>query len=101
MSVSSLRSQVDRLCKEVADLDKKVSDETARATKERMFVSEAYASKAWTRHERRSALARALIEEGEYVLPARFDDTELLGLPPLSATLTCASSRPQRWWTSC
>lgn len=47
-----------------------------------MFISEAYASKAWTRHERRSALARALVEENEYVLPARFDDTELPGLPP-------------------
>jgi hypothetical protein len=47
-----------------------------------MFISEAYAAKSWTRHERRSALARALVEEDEYVLPARFDDTELPGLPP-------------------
>jgi hypothetical protein len=46
-----------------------------------MFISADYASKAWTRHERRSALARA-IEEDEYVLPARFDDTELAGLRP-------------------
>lgn len=47
-----------------------------------MFISAAYAAKPWTRHERRSALARALIEEGEYILPARFDDTQLPGLPP-------------------
>lgn len=47
-----------------------------------MFISAAYAAKRWTRHERRSALARALIEEGEYILPARFDDTELPGIPP-------------------
>lgn len=47
-----------------------------------MFVSAAYAAKKWTRHERRSALARAIEEEGEYILPARFDDTELPGLPP-------------------
>jgi hypothetical protein len=47
-----------------------------------MFVSAAYAAKSWTRHERRSALARALQEEGEYILPARFDDTELPGIPP-------------------
>ncbi len=47
-----------------------------------MFISEAYAAKSWTRHERRSALARALVERDEYVLPARFDDTELPGLPP-------------------
>jgi hypothetical protein len=47
-----------------------------------MFVSEAYAAKPWTRHERRAALARALVDDGEYVLPARFDDTELPGLRP-------------------
>ena len=46
-----------------------------------MFVSAEYAEKAWTRHERRSALARALDEE-DYVLPARFDDTELPGVRP-------------------
>jgi hypothetical protein len=46
-----------------------------------MFISADYAEKAWTRHERRSALARA-IQEDEYVLPARFDDTELPGFQP-------------------
>ena len=50
-----------------------------------MFISEAYAQKAWTRHERRSALARAIQEEHEYVLPARFDDTDLPGLQPTLA----------------
>lgn len=45
-----------------------------------MFISDDYADKAWTRHERRSA-----IEEDEYVLPARFDDTELPGLRPTIA----------------
>jgi hypothetical protein len=47
-----------------------------------MFISKDYAEKAWTRHERRSALARAIEEEGEYILPARFDDTELPGFRP-------------------
>ncbi len=47
-----------------------------------MFVSAAYAAKKWTRHERRSALARAIEEESEYILPARFDDTQLPGLLP-------------------
>jgi hypothetical protein len=46
-----------------------------------MFISADYAEKAWTRHERRSALARA-VEQDEYVLPARFDDTELPGFRP-------------------
>lgn len=47
-----------------------------------MFISAAYAAKPWTRLERRSALARALVEEGEYILPVRFDDTQLPGIPP-------------------
>jgi hypothetical protein len=46
-----------------------------------MFISADYAAKAWTRRERRSALARA-VEQDEYVLPARFDDTELPGFRP-------------------
>lgn len=46
-----------------------------------MFISADYAEKAWTRHERRSALARA-VQEDEYVLPARFDDTALPGFRP-------------------
>jgi hypothetical protein len=47
-----------------------------------MFVSTDYARKAWAVHERRCALARAIEEGGDYVLPARFDDTELPGLRP-------------------
>ena len=51
-----------------------------RATYVVMFISEAYATKAWTRHERRSALSRMLKEENEYILPVRFDDTPIPGL---------------------
>jgi hypothetical protein len=58
-----------------------------------MFVSADYAAKAWTRHERRSALARA-IEHDEYVLPARFDDTELPGLRPTIAYLDLREIAP-------
>lgn len=47
-----------------------------------IFVSEHYAKSIWTNHERKSALARALEEKREYVLPARFDDTTLAGLRP-------------------
>jgi len=46
-----------------------------------MFISAAYVTKAWPRHERRSALSRALVEQAEYVLPVRFDDTLVPGLP--------------------
>ncbi|MGR3302514.1 MAG: toll/interleukin-1 receptor domain-containing protein [Candidatus Scalindua sp.] len=45
-----------------------------------LFISEHYAKKIWTNHERQSAQARALTENQEYILPARFDDTEIPGL---------------------
>lgn len=45
-----------------------------------VFASEEYAKKMWTTHERRSAQARAIEERVEYILPARFDDTEVPGI---------------------
>jgi len=45
-----------------------------------LFISEYYAKKVWTNHERQSAQARALRENKEYILPARFDNSEVLGL---------------------
>ena len=45
-----------------------------------VFLSAEYAARDWTRPERRAALARAVRERREYVLPARFDDTLLPGL---------------------
>jgi hypothetical protein len=45
-----------------------------------VFVSAEYAARDWTGLERRAALNRALRERREYVLPARFDDTQLPGL---------------------
>lgn len=46
-----------------------------------MFISKEYVEKPWCRHERRSALSRALVEKAEYVLPVRFDDTPVPGMP--------------------
>ena len=46
-----------------------------------MFISQAYVKKAWTRHERRSALSRMIQSQSEFILPVRFDDTPLPGLP--------------------
>jgi hypothetical protein len=45
-----------------------------------ILASEAYARKAWPTHERRSAQARALQEKQEYILPVRFDKTDIPGL---------------------
>jgi hypothetical protein len=47
-----------------------------------MLVSAAYANKVWPTHERRNAQARALSQKNEYILPVRFDDTEIPGLLP-------------------
>jgi hypothetical protein len=45
-----------------------------------MFVSEHYVRKPWTRHERQHAQARSLVAKDDYILPARFDDTEVPGM---------------------
>jgi hypothetical protein len=47
-----------------------------------MFISQFYAVKAWPTQERRSAQARAFQSSKEYILPARFDDTEIPGVLP-------------------
>jgi len=46
-----------------------------------IFVSKEYKEKIWTNHERQAAQERALKEKGEYILPVKFDDTEIPGLP--------------------
>jgi hypothetical protein len=53
-----------------------------------MFISKDYIEKMWTRHERRAALTRALQERKEYVLPARFDDSEVPGILPTVAYIS-------------
>src|SRR5260221_859064 len=45
-----------------------------------IFASRHYARKVWANHERRSAQERALKENREYILPARFDNTAIPGL---------------------
>jgi uncharacterized RDD family membrane protein YckC len=61
-----------------------------------LFASSAYAGKVWTNHERRSAQARALIENVEYILPARFDDTEIPGLPATVGYVDLRQTAPER-----
>jgi hypothetical protein len=59
-----------------------------------MFISAGYANRHWTRHERRMALARALIQREPYVLPVRFDDTSLDGLDPGVAYIPVGEMQP-------
>lgn len=45
-----------------------------------MFISKEYAQKQWTSLERKGAQARVFRENREYILPARFDATEIPGI---------------------
>jgi hypothetical protein len=56
-----------------------------------MFISRNYAEKAWTTHERRAALSRALAERTAYILPIRLDNTDLPGLPDVVGYLDLRS----------
>jgi hypothetical protein len=47
-----------------------------------MFISESYNKKLWTNHERQAMQSRAFQENQEYILPSRFDETEIPGLLP-------------------
>ncbi len=60
-----------------------------------MFISKAYANKLWTNHERKSAQARAFQEAQEYILPARFDDTEIPGVLPTVGYVSLKDRSPQ------
>jgi hypothetical protein len=60
-----------------------------------LFLSENYARKVWTNHERASAQARALEEHQEYVLPARFDNTAIDGLRPTISYVSLVEREPE------
>jgi hypothetical protein len=59
-----------------------------------MFISKNYADKVWTTHERRSALAKAIEEKVEYILPARFDDTKIPGIRPTIGYVELSKKTP-------
>lgn len=46
-----------------------------------MFVSEDYLAGDWPRHVKRAALSRAIRERREFILPVRFDDSVVPGMP--------------------
>jgi len=62
-----------------------------------IFISEHYRRKVWTKQERQFALARALQERKEYVLPARFDDTEIPGIAPTIGYIPLADRAPEQF----
>lgn len=52
-----------------------------------VFISQSYANKRWTNHERKNAQARAFRENEEYILPLRIDDTSIPGITDTTAYL--------------
>jgi hypothetical protein len=61
-----------------------------------IFISRFYAHKLWTTHERVSAQARAFEEKHEYILPARFDDTQIPGLLPTTGYIELSNILPEQ-----
>jgi hypothetical protein len=59
-----------------------------------MFISTHYKEKVWTNHERRAAQSRAIEESREYILPARFDDTEVPGILPTTGYVDLRQNSP-------
>jgi hypothetical protein len=61
-----------------------------------MLLSQYYATKLWTNHERQSAQARAFRQNEEYILPVRLDDTEIPGIHPTIGYLDLRSMSVQQ-----
>ncbi|MDY9922763.1 toll/interleukin-1 receptor domain-containing protein [Methanobacterium sp.] len=60
-----------------------------------MFLSKSYAGKLWTDHERENAQARAFQDKEEYILPVRFDHTEIPGIRPTIGYIDANDFEPE------
>jgi hypothetical protein len=58
------------------------------------FLSQHYATKLWTNHEREAAQARAFQENAEYILPIRLDATDIPGVLSTVAYLNWSTTTP-------
>jgi hypothetical protein len=61
-----------------------------------MFVSAAYGAKLWTNHERKAAQSKAFTQNSEYILPVRFDDTEIPGMLPTTGYVRASEKTPEQ-----
>jgi hypothetical protein len=59
------------------------------------FISKHYKEKIWPNHELRSIFARAIENNEEYILPVRFDDTEMNGLRPTIGYIDLRNTTPE------
>jgi TIR domain len=60
-----------------------------------LFISKEYKEKVWTTHEKRSALARAILGRSTYILPACFDDTKIDGIPSTTVYIDISNMTPE------
>ena len=60
-----------------------------------IFISTYYPTKSWPTHERQNAQARAIKENKVILLPARFDDTEIPGLPSTTGYIDLRQTTPE------
>ena len=59
-----------------------------------MFISQNYVEKSWPIFERKAALSRMILEQREYILPVRFDETPVPGLPQDTIYLSAGDYSP-------
>ncbi|WP_204137864.1 toll/interleukin-1 receptor domain-containing protein [Halomicronema sp. CCY15110] len=62
-----------------------------------MFISEHYARKMWTNHERQVMQSRAFQENQEYILPVRFDETPIPGILSTTAYISLKDKKPHEF----
>lgn len=55
-----------------------------------MFLSHAYGAKVWPTYERRAAVEAAMARNDAYILPVRFDDTDI---PSIRNTVAYVDAR--------
>ncbi len=60
-----------------------------------MFISQHYKRKLWTNHERESAQARAFQSREKYILPVRFDETEIPGIRATTGYVSLKGKAPE------
>ncbi|MCD4772979.1 MAG: TIR domain-containing protein [Bacteroidales bacterium] len=60
------------------------------------FISSSYKEKIWTSHEIKTAISRAIESNHEYILPARFDNTEIDGIRPTLGFIDLRKNTPEQ-----
>lgn len=61
------------------------------------FISQHYAKKVWTNYEIRNAISRAIETKEDYILPARFDDTQVDGFRNSVAFIDLRKYSPEQF----